>query len=284
MAMNQITPLETILGSGAGGPLTPPTAWNQLGTYVQYGGGVVVGTPVGGYIGPGIINCLDLYINNTKFDTLTVLMLTGGTLTGPLIQAADPVNALGTATKQYVDAAKASAGIGTFVPLAGGTLTGPLIQAADPVSNLGTATKQYVDAAKGSAGVGTFLPLTGGTMTGNLVLNASPTAPLGAATKGYVDGAISGAGTGVFLPLTGGTVTGFITLNADPTNTLHAATKNYVDTHTISPDAPNDGQYYSRRNLGWAVTPGGLSDAPSDGSTYGRLNGAWSNVIDAGTF
>jgi hypothetical protein len=33
----------------------------------------------------------------------TFLPLTGGTLTGPLIQAANPVNALGTATKQYVD-------------------------------------------------------------------------------------------------------------------------------------------------------------------------------------
>jgi hypothetical protein len=33
------------------------------------------------------------------------LPLAGGTLTGPLILAADPVNPLGTATKQYVDAA-----------------------------------------------------------------------------------------------------------------------------------------------------------------------------------
>jgi hypothetical protein len=31
------------------------------------------------------------------------LPIGGGTLTGPLIQAADPVNALGSATKQYVD-------------------------------------------------------------------------------------------------------------------------------------------------------------------------------------
>jgi Chaperone of endosialidase len=37
-----------------------------------------------------------------------VLRLTGGTLTGPLIQAADPVNPLGTVTKQYADAIQAS--------------------------------------------------------------------------------------------------------------------------------------------------------------------------------
>jgi hypothetical protein len=37
------------------------------------------------------------------------LPLAGGTMTGPVIQAADPVAALGTATKQYVDAGTAAA-------------------------------------------------------------------------------------------------------------------------------------------------------------------------------
>jgi hypothetical protein len=37
------------------------------------------------------------------------LPLSGGTMTGPVIQAADPVAALGTATKQYVDAGTAAA-------------------------------------------------------------------------------------------------------------------------------------------------------------------------------
>ena len=48
----------------------------------------------------------------------------GGTLTGPLIMAADPVAALGTATKQYVDN-HAPLG-GPYLPLAGGTVTGNL--------------------------------------------------------------------------------------------------------------------------------------------------------------
>lgn len=280
--MTEVSQFDAILGTGAGGPLAPPTAWNVYGTYVQYGGGVVVGSPTGGATGPGTINCADLFINGAAFDPGTVIMKTGGTLTGPLIQAADPVAALGSATKQYVDAAKASAGIGIFLPLAGGTLTGPLLQAADPVAPLGSATKQYVDAAKASAGVGTFVPLAGATMTGFLVLNADPTTASQAATKNYVDNRITTV-TGAYLLLAGGTMTGLLTLSGAPTAALHAATKAYVDSHTFV-DAPSDSQYYSRLNGAWAVPPGGLTDAPSDGSTYGRLNATWSNVLDAGTF
>ena len=45
-------------------------------------------------------------------------------------------------------------------------------------------------------------------------------------------------------------------------------------------DAPNDGAYYARRNLAWAVAPGGtggggITDAPSDGQFYARRNTAW---------
>jgi hypothetical protein len=43
-------------------------------------------------------------------------------------------------------------------------------------------------------------------------------------------------------------------------------------------EAPNDGQYYSRRNLSWSVSPGGLVDAPSDGTLYGRQSAAWTAV------
>jgi len=48
------------------------------------------------------------------------LPLNGGTLTGPLTLAADPVNPLEATTKQYAD---------TKLPLAGGTLTGPITPA-----------------------------------------------------------------------------------------------------------------------------------------------------------
>jgi len=63
----------------------------------------------------------------------------GDTMTGLLVLSADPVAALGAATKQYVD--------NTAVSIAGDTMTGFLILNADPVANLGAATKQYVDTA-----------------------------------------------------------------------------------------------------------------------------------------
>lgn len=69
----------------------------------------------------------------------------GGTLTGPLLLAADPAAALGAATKQYVDALGNTAAA-TYLPLAGGALTGPLALAADPSTALQAATKHYVDA------------------------------------------------------------------------------------------------------------------------------------------
>jgi hypothetical protein len=245
-------PFDAVLGSGAGGPLSAPTPWIQYSGYLNYGGGIVVGAPTGGNQGNGTVNAQSFYINGTLVNLNNYLLLAGGTLTGPLILAADPTTALGAVTKQYSD---------TKVPLVGGTMTGPLILNANPAVALGAAPKQYVDSS-----VANYVPLAGGTMTGLLVLSANPAVALGAATKQYVDSAVTTI-NGTFanyLPLAGGTMTGFITLSADPTANLQAATKQYVDNKTA----------------GYI----GIPDAPSDGSTYGRNNAAWTNVLDAGTF
>ena len=111
------------------------------------------------------------------------LPLVGGTLTGPLILAADPTAALGATTKQYVDTgvAAANANAALRVPLAGGTMTGALILSGPPTQSLQAATKAYVDS-------GAFLPIAGGTMLGPIVLAADPAAALQPATKQYVDG------------------------------------------------------------------------------------------------
>jgi hypothetical protein len=53
---------------------------------------------------------------------LLSLPITGGTMTGPLILAADPAVLLGAATKQYVDI-----GLGKYLPLTSGTLTNSLV-------------------------------------------------------------------------------------------------------------------------------------------------------------
>jgi hypothetical protein len=87
-----------------------------------------------------------------------VLPLTGGTLTGALVLAADPTASTQAATKNYVDthilgdAAADGFNYGRnnnawnrMLGLAGGTLTGALTLAADPTSGLQPATKQYVD-------------------------------------------------------------------------------------------------------------------------------------------
>jgi len=125
---------------------------------------------------------------------LRYVMLSGSTMTGLLILSADPVAALGAATKQYVDAAVLA---GAFVSLAG--------DAMDPGASI------------------TFS--AGGEVFG---LPATPTTAFSATSKTYVDSAIS-AGVGAYLPLVGGTMLGFLTLNAAPTLDLHAATKKYVD-------------------------------------------------------
>jgi hypothetical protein len=138
------------------------------------------------------------------------LPVAGGTLTGPLILAADPTAALGAATKQYVD---------NRLPIAGGQMLGPLALAGDPTTPLQAATKQYVDVK---------LAITGGTMTGFLVLSADPQNALQAATKQYVDGHITTATSG-FLPLAGGTLSGSLLLAADPVVPSEAATKRYAD-------------------------------------------------------
>lgn len=66
------------------------------------------------------------------------LMLSGGTMTGPLTLSGDPSTALQAATKQYAD---------TKLALSGGTLTGSLTLSGAPTNSLHAATKAYVDGA-----------------------------------------------------------------------------------------------------------------------------------------
>ena len=145
----------------------------------------------------------------------STLSLTGGTLTGALTLAADPVGSMQAATKKYVDNQ-----VATALPKSGGTLSGALSLAADPTTSLQAATKQYVDGQ-----VATAVPKAGGALSGPLTLAADPAGLLQAATKQYVDGQIATA-----VPRAGGVLSGPLTLAADPTASLQAATKQYVDT------------------------------------------------------
>jgi hypothetical protein len=149
--MNQITPREEVLGSGAGGPLTAPTQWLVFPGYIQYLNGVVIGNPVGGNKGPGALNLLSIYLNGVLVDLTKYLPFTGGTLTGKLTLVGDPTNNLDAATKQYVDnrIITVNGTFANYLPLAGGTLTGALTLSADPTAALQAATKEYVDSKIG---------------------------------------------------------------------------------------------------------------------------------------
>jgi hypothetical protein len=92
----------------------------------------------------------------------TKLPLAGGTMTGPIVLAADPVTASQAANKNYVD--NHTGPDPTKLPLAGGTMTGPIVLAADPTTPSQAANKNYVDSHALSDP--TKLPLAGGILTG----------------------------------------------------------------------------------------------------------------------
>jgi hypothetical protein len=132
------------------------------------------------------------------------LPLAGGTMTGALILAGAPTQALNPATKAYADAidtairaAFAAADNAVRVDFAAAdTAIRNEFRAADvtlgnDINALSLAT---------SNALATKLALAGGTMTGPLVLAAAPTQPLQAATKKYVDDQIAAIPAPVIPP------------------------------------------------------------------------------------
>lgn len=94
-------------------------------------------------------------ISTAQSSANAALPLAGGTMTGAVTLAADPVAVLQAASKRYVDAADAilttaaaaaQTKANAAVPLVGGTMSGALVLSGDPTVPLGAATRQYVDA------------------------------------------------------------------------------------------------------------------------------------------
>ena len=227
------------------------------------------------------------------------LNLSGGSLTGALILASDPIDTLQAATKQYVDNQD-----GLKVAKAGDTMTGHLTLSGDPTSLLHATPKQYVDSSISTHASDVSLHLTsaqntwldaitvssvevnqltgitanvqsqidgkvtksGDTMTGALTLHADPIASLQAATKQYVDNQDA-----LKVSKAGDTMTGALVLAGDPTTGMQAATKRYVDT-TVSTHASNETIHLTSAQNTWidAIT------ATSTEVNY--LNGVTSSV------
>jgi len=153
--------------------------------------------------------------NNTKatFTQIATFMDTlfiasgGDTMTGALILNADPVTALGAATKSYVDNAAVTATTNAqanSVLKSGSTMTGLLVLSADPATALGAATKSYVDNS-----VATAISTDTYTATANGGLTLT-TKAFSANTTGVSTGLVSGniavrstASTGQVLRSTG---------------------------------------------------------------------------------
>lgn len=203
------------------------------------------------------VNYLSGVTSNVQTQLDSKLALSGGTLTGTLVLATDPVASGEAATKNYVDTQDA-----LKVSKAGDIMTGYLVLHADPVSNAQAATKKYVDdtvsthASDASlhvtAAQNTFLdgitvtstevnylegvtsgiqgqindrlPLSGGTMTAAITLSGAPTENLHAASKAYVD-----SGLALKLDLAGGTITGQVKTSLDPVAAEDLSRKGYVD-------------------------------------------------------
>ena len=165
----------------------------------------------------------DDFISQSTADSL-YLNLSGGTLTGPLLLAADPTAPLGAATKQSVDAVAATVPTPSDTPplMDGTAATGSSTNyareghvhptdtsrydASNPAGYISDAVSDAFSYGRHANAWAQVLPLSGGTLTGALVLAADPAGPLQPVTLQYLqarnylasishDATLSGNGT-----------------------------------------------------------------------------------------
>jgi hypothetical protein len=211
------------------GQYSPDEYWYDAATSTWISGDISGVTAGVGLTGGGQRGNVSLALDQAWLDQHS-LPKAGGTLSGPLVLAADPASAMQAVTKQYLESMLQN--LNTFLLKTGGIMTGSLTLQADPTTALQAATKQYVDAvsqsiAAVSTSVSAMLPKAGGTMTGQLNV-LSPVADSNAATKLYVD-TLHQYVDSTFVPRAGGVMTGILSLSGDPVSALNAATKQYVD-------------------------------------------------------
>jgi hypothetical protein len=94
----------------------------------------------------------------------------GGTMSGPLVLAADPTAVLGISTKQYIDGKVAGFDASTKLAKAGDAMTGPLILSANPTVARHATAKQYTDGKVAGVDTSTKVHKSGDTMSGGLTV------------------------------------------------------------------------------------------------------------------
>jgi hypothetical protein len=92
--------------------------------------------------------------------TLSALPLAGGTVTGPIVLAADPSANLQAATKQYVDN---NVGLSSALPLTGGTMSGPIAMGSSKITGLanGVSPQDAATVSQLSSSAGAATSVTG---------------------------------------------------------------------------------------------------------------------------
>lgn len=173
----------------------------------------------------------------------------GGTMTGPLILYADPIQDLEAVTKQYVDNKFASLDASKFT--AGILQTGRIPAfTGDITSTNGTANITLVGT---NIGVGTYSKVTvndKGLVEAGAGLSESdlPDLPWSKIDPATIPRTLTGLGINDAVSINGDTITGYLTLNADPTTPNQIATKQYVDNASASSAAFKTGDIVTTLN------------------------------------
>jgi len=177
---------------------------------------------------------------------------------------------------------------GPYLPLTGGTITGVLNLPPNNQVNISGPVNSTTNIVGQRAGVPRWSMALGDSST-ETISNGGCNFRLDSysVTGGYIATplVITRAGDATFSA--GVSINGMLALNSlanfylpggNPGDVLSTNGSGLLAWAARVTEAPNDGQFYARRNLAWEVAPGGMTDAPNDGTAYARKSQAWAHL------